>query len=166
MSSAMLCGLFNLISRIHLSLFSDWRRTVSSKFFDTQIPSVSTKELVFLCHACCVLFRLRFNRHSQLLSSYLSKIGRIENPSCNTCGHSFQETTHVILHCSATDSLRCSLFGDSLSLYNLWSRYWRISRFLVLHGLPPCPHPSQGIRYQQHRTKTELTNAPFALRLA
>ena len=31
-----------LISR----LFSDWRRTVSSKFFDTQVPSISTEELV------------------------------------------------------------------------------------------------------------------------
>ena len=71
-SSAILCSLFPLISRIPLSLFSDWKRTVSSKFFDTQVPSISTEELVVPHHACCVLLRLRFNRHCLLLSSYLS----------------------------------------------------------------------------------------------
>ena len=43
------------ISRIHSFLFSDWRRTVSSKFFDTQVPSISTEELVLPRHARCVL---------------------------------------------------------------------------------------------------------------
>ena len=60
-----------LISRIHSSLFSDCRRTVSSKFFDTQVPSISTKELVLPRHARCVLSRLCCNGHSLLLSSYL-----------------------------------------------------------------------------------------------
>ena len=41
--SAIPCGLSPLTSRIHSSLISDWRRTVSSKFFDTQIPSISTE---------------------------------------------------------------------------------------------------------------------------
>ena len=77
--SAMPCSLFSLISRIHSCLFSDWRRTISRKFFDTQVPLISTEELVPLC--------LRCNGHSLLLSSYLSKIGRIENPSCSACGH-------------------------------------------------------------------------------
>ena len=62
-------------------LISDWRRTVSSKFFDTQVPSISTEELVLPRHARCVLSRLRCNGHSLLLSSYLSRIGRIENSS-------------------------------------------------------------------------------------
>ena len=68
-------------------LTSDWRRTVSSKFFDTQVPSISTEELVLPRHARCVLSRLRCNRHSLLLGSYLARIGRIENPSCSACGH-------------------------------------------------------------------------------
>ena len=72
------------------------------------------------CNACCVLSRLRCNGHSLLLSSYLFRIGRIENPSCSACGHSSQDTSHLILHCPATDSLRRSLFGDSLSFYNFW----------------------------------------------
>ena len=52
-----------VVSRIHSCLFSDRRRTVSSKFFGTQIPSVSTEKLV--------LSRLRCNGRSLLSSSYL-----------------------------------------------------------------------------------------------
>ena len=75
----------------------------------------------------------------------LSRIGRIENPSCSACGHSPQYTSYLILHCPGTNSLRRSLLGDSLSLYDLWSRPWGVSRFLGLRGLPPCPHPSEGV---------------------
>ena len=119
---AIPCSLSPLISRIHSCLFSDWRHTVSSKYLDTQVPSISTEELVLPHHARCVLSHLRCNRHSLLLGSYLSRIGRIENPSCSACGHLSQDTSHLILHCPATDSLCRSLFGDSLSLYKLWSR--------------------------------------------
>ena len=120
--SAIPCSLSPLISRIHSRLFSDWRRTVSSKYFDTQVPSISTEKLVLPRHARCVLSRLRCNGHSLLLGSYLSRIGRIENSSCSACGHPSQDISHLILHCPASDSLRRSLFGDSLSLYDLWSR--------------------------------------------
>ena len=41
--SAMPCSHSSLISGIHSSLFSDWRHTVSSKFFDTQVLSISTE---------------------------------------------------------------------------------------------------------------------------
>ena len=143
--SAIPCSLCPLTSRIHSCLFSDWRRTVSSKYFDTQVPSISTEELVLPRHARCVLSRLRCNGHSLLLGSYLSKIGRIGNSSCSACGHPSQDISHLILHCPATDSLRRSLFGDSLSLYDLWSRPWGVARLLGLHGLPPCPHPSKGV---------------------
>ena len=108
--SAISCSLFPLISCIHLSLFLDWRCTVSSTFFDTQAPLIFTEELVLLHHACCVLFGLRFNGHSLLLSSYFSRIGRIKNLSCSTCGHSSQDTTHLILHCPATDSASLALW--------------------------------------------------------
>ena len=108
-----------LISRIHSCLFSNWRHTVSSKVFDTQVPSVFIEELVLPLHARCFLSHPRCNGHSLLLSSYLSRIGRIENISCSACGHSSQDTTYLILHCSPTDSLHRLLFGDSLSLYDL-----------------------------------------------
>ena len=96
-------------------------------------------------HARFVLSRLRCDGHSLLLSFYLSRIGRIENSSCIACGHSSQDNSHLILHCSAADPLRRSLFGNSLSLYNLWSRPWGVARLLGLHGLPPSPHPSEGV---------------------
>ena len=89
--------------------------------------------------------RLRCNAHSLHLGSYLSRTGRIENPSYSACGHSSQDISHLILHCPATDSLRRSLFVDSLSLYDLWSRPWGVSQLLGLHGHPPCPHPSEGV---------------------
>ena len=143
--SAIPCSLSSLISRIHSRLFSDWRHTVSLKYFDTKVPSISTEELVLPCHACCVLSRLCCNGHSLLLGSYLSRIGRIENPSCSTHGHLSQDICHLILHCPATNSLRRSLFGDSLSLYDLWSRPWGVVQLLGLHSLPPCPHPSEGV---------------------
>ena len=143
--SAIPCSLSPIISRIHSRLISDWRRTVSSKYFDTQAPLTSTEELVLPRHARCVLSRLRCNGHSLLLGSYLSKIGRMVNHSCSACVHPSQDISHLILHCPATDSLRRSLFGDSLSLYDLWSRLWGVARILGLHGLPPCPHPSEGV---------------------
>ena len=118
--SAIPCSL----SRIHFRLISDWRRTVSSKFFGTQVPSISTEELVLPRHARFALSRLRCNGHSLPLGSYLTRIGRIENPSCSACGHSSQDISHLILHCPATDSLRRLLFGNFLSLYDLWFRPW------------------------------------------
>ena len=125
--SVISCSLPRLNSRIHSSLFSDSRRTVLSKFFDTQAPSISTEELVLPRHACCVLSHLCCNGDSLLLSSHLFRIGRIENPFCSVCGHPSQDISHFILHCPATDPLRRSLFGDSLSLYDLWSRPWGVT---------------------------------------
>ena len=148
---AIFCSLSPLISRIHFCLISDWRRTVSSKFFDTQVPSISTEELLLTRHACCVLSRLRCNGHSLLLGSYLSRIGRIESPSCSSCGHSSQDTSHLILHCPATDSLRRSLFGDFLSLYDLWSRPWRVSGFWGSMVSHPAPIPRKGSGKQQQQ---------------
>ena len=104
--SVIPCCLSPLISRFHSCLFSDWRRTVSSKFFDTQVPLIFTEELVLPRHACCVLSRLRCNGHSLLLSSYLFRSGRIENPSCSACKHSSQDifisicTDHLISICT------------------------------------------------------------------
>ena len=104
--STIPCSLSPHISRIHSRLFLDWRRTVSSKYFDTQVSSISTEELVLPRHARCVLSRLCFSGHSLLLGSYLSRIGRIENPSCSACGHLSQDTSHLILHFFSIRSLR------------------------------------------------------------
>ena len=99
-----------LLSLVSTLVFS---RTVSLKFFDTQVPSIFTEELVLPRHARSVFSRLRYNGHSVLLSFYLYRIGRIESPFCSACERSSQDTSHLILHCPATDSLHCWLFGDS-----------------------------------------------------
>ena len=57
------------------------------------------------CHVHCVFSHLCCNGHGLLLSSYSTRIGRIENPSCSTCEHLSQDTSDLILHCPATDSL-------------------------------------------------------------
>ena len=128
--SAIPCSLSPLISCIHSCLFSNWRRTVSSKFFDTQVPSISTEEqLVLPRHARCVLSRLRCNGHSLRLGSYLSGIGRIENSFCSACRHSSQDISHLILHCPATDGLFAPL------------TLWRLSVSLrpLVQALESCP---------------------------
>ena len=63
---------------------------------------------------------------------------------CGACGHPSYYTSHRNLDCSATYSLRRSLFGDSLSLYDFWSRPWGVARLLELHDLLPCPIPRKG----------------------
>ena len=114
--SAIPCSLSPLISRIHSSLFSGWRRIVSSKFFDTQVPWLSTEEPVLPRHLRCVLSRLRCNGRSLLLSSYLFRIGRIDSLFCSAYGPSSQDTSHLILHCPATDSASLALWRLSVSL--------------------------------------------------
>ena len=118
--------------------------TVLSKFFNTQVPLVSTKELVLPCHACCVLSHLCFNGQSLLQSPYLSRIGRIKNPSCSTCGHSSQDTSHLILHCPATDSLRRLLLGSSLSSLVQALESFLSSGALWSSAMPPIPQKGSG----------------------
>ena len=60
-------------------------------------------------HARCVLSRLRYKGPSLLQSSYLSRTGRIENPSCSACGHPSHLSSHSAL----------SSYGLLVSLY-LW----------------------------------------------
>ena len=116
MPSAIPCSPFLLISRVHFCLFSEWTRSVSSKFFVTQVSSISTAKLVLTRHVRCVLSRLRCNGYCLLLSSYLSRIGRIKNSSYSplhtgfpihflrTSGYSFPEDTRprtpLILFCT------------------------------------------------------------------
>ena len=130
-------------SRFHSHLFSNWRRTVSSKFFDTQVLLVSTKEFVLTRHACCA--HIRCNNYSLPLRPYLFRIGKIENPLCNAYGHPTQGTSHLILHCPATYSLRrllvATLCHSTISgpgpgeLLGLWGP----------HGFSQCLHRSEGV---------------------
>ena len=130
-------------------------RNVSWKFFDIQALSISTEDLVL---ARCVLSRIRCNGHSLLLSSYLSKIGKIEKLLCSACGHSSRDTSHLILHYPATDSWCRSLFDGFLFPYDLWSRPWRLARLLVRHGSSPCSIPQNGLGSSNNDTSPTSEN--------
>ena len=108
--TAIPCSHSSLIYGIHSSLFSDWRHTASSKFFDTQVPSISTEQLVLLRHARCDLSRFCCNGHSLLLSSYLSRIGRIENLS-------FLQRLRTPLISFCTVQLRTLCVAHSLTIF-------------------------------------------------
>ena len=77
------------------------------------------EELVLPRHARCVLSLLRCNGHSLLLNSYLSRIGRIENPSCSACGHSSQDISH--LFCIVQLRTLCATRSlATLCLFTIW----------------------------------------------
>ena len=141
--SAISCSLSPPIFRIYSLFFLDWKRTVSSKFFDPHVPSLSTEELVLQRHARCFVFTA--TNTAYCLSFYLSRIGRIESLSCSACAHPSQDISHLILHYPTMDSSRRPLFGASLSLYYLWSRRWEVVLLLGLRGLPPRSHSLEGV---------------------
>ena len=135
-----------LLSLVSILVFSRTGGVLSHQSSLTRrFPRFPPKNLCSLVMLAVSSLSSSLQRTQPSFGSYLSRIGRIENPSCSACGHSSQDTSHLVLHCPATDSLRRSLFGDSLSLYDLWSRPWRVARLLGLHGHPPCPHPSEGV---------------------
>ena len=144
------CPLQSLVVSLLLSLVStfvfSWDGGVLSHRNSSppRFPRFPPRNLCSLV-TLAVFSRLRCNGHSLLLSFYLFRIGRIENPSCSACGHSSQDTSHLILHCPATDSAPLTLCRLCLCFYDLWSRPWEVARLLGLHGLPPRPHASEGV---------------------
>ena len=128
-------------------------------------------------HTRCAFSRLRCNGHNLLLSSHLSRIGKIENPSCSACGHSSQDT-------SADTRLRtplwilvpgdlCGYSSKDTSAYTrprtlaLWRlsvslrplvQPWGVARLLGLHGLLPCPHPSEGSGNNNNNFPRKMTS--------
>ena len=155
-----------LISSQRLSLYTSWRRSVQSGFFQHQLPSVSPEELTLPRSARCALSRLRCNGHSTLLNSYLHRVGRAETPSCSNCGSESQNLSHLVLDCP----VRRVIFGHTLSLLDLWSRPWRVARLLGLLGVDSRPHPQDGsgkstttTTYILHVivTKNAKKNTPF-----
>ena len=62
---------------------------------------------------------------------YLSRIARFEKCSCSDSNHPIQNTSHLTLHYSATDSLNHLLFVDSFSFCTTsgpgpgkWPDFW------------------------------------------
>ena len=150
--SAIPCSLFPLISRIHSRLFSDWRCTVSSKYFDTQVPSIFTEELVLPRHARCVLSRLRCNGHSLLLGSF--SLGLAELRTLLAAPVDTRPRTSLILFCTA--QLRTHCAAHSLATLCLCTTsgpdpgelpgFW--GSMVFRHA--PIPRKGSGSQQQQH----------------
>ena len=119
-----------LLSLVSTLLFSRTGGVLSHrKSLTHRFPQFPPRNLCTLVMVAVTSPRLCCNGHSLLLISYLSRIGRIENSFCSACGHSSQDTSHLILHCPATDSLATLyLFttsgpdpGELLSFWAPWS---------------------------------------------
>ena len=134
-----------VIAKIRYLQYHNWTCRISHSYLNCQVPKVSSKELLLSCPICCELSRLRCHGHSVLLSSYLHRISRKENSASSACGHPPQDLNHLILDCPASEPLRKSIFGSSLSILDLWSRPWGVARLLGLRGVPLCLHPSKGV---------------------
>ena len=135
---SLLLSLVSLLSFLGVEVKCLIKSSSTHRF--PRFPSRNFCSLVALA-----VFSLRCDGHTLLLSSYLSRTDRINNSSCSACGDSSQGNSYFILHCPTTDSLCRLLFGDSLSLYDLWSKPWGVAQILELHGLPPCSHSSEGV---------------------
>ena len=93
------------------------------------------------------------NNNHLLLSSYLSRIGRIENRSCSACGHSFQDTSHLILHfqlrtlCAAYSLATLCLSTTSDPGHEEFPGFW--GSMVFRHA--PIPRKGSGSQQQQHK---------------
>ena len=117
MPSAIPCSLSPLISCNHSSLFSDWRRTVSSKFCGTQVPLVSTEELVLPRHAHCMLPLLRSTDTAYCLALIL--LGWAESKIHHAAPADIRPTTLLISFC--TVQLRTLCAACSLAILSLFT---------------------------------------------
>ena len=144
-TNAIPCPLPPVVAKVRCFQYHNWRRHISHSYMNHQVPEVSLEELLLSRPIRCKLSRLRCHGHSLLLSSYLHRISRKENSACSACGHPLQDLNHLLLDCPASEPLRKSIFGSSLSILDLWSRPWGVSRLLGLCVVPPRPHPSEGV---------------------
>ena len=144
-TDAIPCPLFPVVAKVRHSQYHSWRRHISHSHLNFQVPEVSLEELLS-CPIRCELSRLCCHGHSLLLSSYLHRISQKENSASSACEHPLQDLNHLFLDCPASEPLDKSIFGSSLSILDLWSRPWGVARLLGLCGVPPHPHPSEGVR--------------------
>ena len=144
-TDAIPCPLPLVVAKVRYFQYHNWRRHLSHSYMNHQVPEVSSEELLLSRPIRCVLSRLRCHGHSLLLSSYFHRISRKENSACSACGHPLQDLNHLLLYRPASEPLRKSIFESSLSILDLWSRPCDVARLLGLHGVPPRPHPSEGV---------------------
>ena len=127
-------------------------RDCDFSYLNHQVPKVSSEELLLSRPIRCEISHLRCHGYSLLLSSYLHRISRKKSSACSACGHPLQDLNHLLLDCPASETLRKSIFGSSLSLFltygpdlGVWPDCWVYAEFLAppSHGrgwvVPPPP---------------------------
>ena len=104
-----------VIAKVRYIQYRNWRRHISHFHLNFQVPEVSSEELLLSRSIRSELSRIRCHGHRLLLSSYLHRISRKVNSACSACGHPLQYLNHLLLNCPASEPLRKSIFGSSLS---------------------------------------------------
>ena len=143
-TDAIPCPLPPVVAKVRYSQYHNWRRHISHSHLNFQVPEVSSEELLLSRPIRCELSRLRCHGHSLLLSSYLHRISQKENSACSACGHPLQDLNHLLLDCPASEPLRKSIFGSSLSILDLWSRPWGAPDCWVSGEFLRAPIPRKG----------------------
>ena len=135
-----------VVIKVRYFQYHNWRHYISHSYMNHQVPEVSSEELLLSRPIRCELSRLCCHGHSLLLSSYLHRISRKENSACSACGHPLRNLNHL-LDCLASEPLRKSIFGFSLSLFltygpdlGVWPNCWVSAEFL--HA--PIPRKRSG----------------------
>ena len=114
----------------------------SSTHRTTRFPLRNLCSLITLA-----VISLVFAATDTALCLVLISLGLAESRIFHATPADIRPGTPLILCCTVQLwNLRRLLIGDSLCLYDLWSRPWRVAWLLGLHGLPPCTHPSEGVR--------------------
>ena len=121
--------------RIHSCLFSGWRCAVSSKFFDTQVPLVSTEERV-VPRRTCVLSRLCgtvtvFCETFIYLELAKSRI-QLAAPA------TIRPRTHLISFCAVQLRTLCATRSSATLSLRPLARPCVVARIVGLHGLLRC----------------------------
>ena len=144
-TEAIPCPLPPVVAKVRYFQYHNWRRHISHSYMNHQVPEVSSEELLLSRPICCELSRIHCHGHSLPLFSYLHRISPKENSACSACGLPLQDLNHLLLDCPASEPLHKSIFGSFFSVLDLWSRPWGVAQLLGLRGVPPCPHPSEGV---------------------
>ena len=152
------CPLPPVVAKVGYFQYHNWRRHISHSYLNYQVPEVSSEELLLSLPICCELSRLRCHGHS-FLRIFTGSVGRrilLVVPV---------DTLYRTSIISSSTVLPLNLFVNlslaPLSILDLWSRPWGVARLFGLRGVPPRPHPSEGVGYYHHHHSDSRALFPF-----
>ena len=129
--------LLPVIAKVRYSQYRNWRRHISHSHLNFQVPEVSSEKLLLSRSIRSELSRLRCHGHSLLI--FTGSVGRrilIVVPVDTLYRTSIISSIVLLLNPFA---------NLSLAPLSLWSIPWGVARLLGLRGVPPRPHPSEGV---------------------